>query len=318
MPSGPHSNAPWRTGFLRKPEPYLRYPNLDDVDDPEHERFRAWADLHGLARWSGSSGWYQWERLFVQWAERAGYDVDVAVNADLEQHPEVVDGYRLLVSVGHDEYWSWGMRDTAESFVERGGNIAFLSGQLRLLAGAGSRTTDARWSAYKDDPEATRSTARTSSTWCRRSGARRSSVDRRTSSPASASRAVATSGWATPSPTATGGYTAWRPDHWVFAGTRRALRRPCSGPRTRSWSMRWTGASSPLSLDDGLPVPTGRDGTPDGLHHSGDRTSPALEPSTSCRRATARARAVTWRRPPRRCSVRRRLRPSHGWHTTMR
>ncbi len=144
---------PMARGFLRKPEPYLRYPNLDDVHDPEHERFRAWADLHGLARWSGSSGWYQWERLFVQWAERAGYTIDVAVNADLERHPEVVDGYPMLVSVGHDEYWSWGMRDTAESFVERGGNIAFLSGnsvcwQVRFEDDGHTMLS------YKADPEA--------------------------------------------------------------------------------------------------------------------------------------------------------------------
>ena len=139
-------------GFLRKPEPYLRYPNLDDVDDPEHERFRTWADLHGLARWSASSGWYQWERLFVQWAERAGYDIDVAVNSDLEQHPDVVDGYSMLISVGHDEYWSWGMRDTAESFVERGGNIAFLSGNS--VCWQVSFEDDGRTMvAYKDDPE---------------------------------------------------------------------------------------------------------------------------------------------------------------------
>ncbi len=144
---------PMARGFLRKPEPYLRYPNLDDVHDPEHERFRSWADQHGLARWSGSSGWYQWERLFVQWAERAGYTVDVAVNADLEQRPEIVDDYPLLVSVGHDEYWSWGMRDTAEAFIGRGGNYAFLSGnsvcwQVRY-------EDDGRTMVgYKADPEA--------------------------------------------------------------------------------------------------------------------------------------------------------------------
>ena len=64
----------------------------------------------------------------MQWAERAGYQVDVAVNADLEQRPEIVDGYPLVVSVGHDEYWSWGMRDTAEAYIAGGGNVAFLSG----------------------------------------------------------------------------------------------------------------------------------------------------------------------------------------------
>ena len=40
----------------------------------------------------------------------------------------MLDGCRLLLSVGHDEYWTWGMRDTVEGFVAGGGNVAFLSG----------------------------------------------------------------------------------------------------------------------------------------------------------------------------------------------
>jgi hypothetical protein len=38
-----------------------------------------------------------------------------------------VDGYRLLLSVGHDEYWSGPMRDTVEG-SSPGGNVAFFSG----------------------------------------------------------------------------------------------------------------------------------------------------------------------------------------------
>ena len=46
-------------------------------------------------------------------------------------------GYSLYLSVGHDEYWSAGMRDTVEGFIGRGGHAAFFSGntafwQVRL------------------------------------------------------------------------------------------------------------------------------------------------------------------------------------------
>ena len=34
----------------------------------------------------------------------------------------------MMLSVGHDEYWSWGMRDRADEFVEAGGGWAILSG----------------------------------------------------------------------------------------------------------------------------------------------------------------------------------------------
>ena len=61
---------------------------------------------------------------------------------DLEARPDVLDPYRLYLSVGHDEYWSWEMRDTVEGFVGRGGNAAFFSGntafwQVRMEDDAG-------------------------------------------------------------------------------------------------------------------------------------------------------------------------------------
>ena len=42
--------------------------------------------------------------------------------------PEILDGYRLVLSVGHDEYWSAPMRDSLEAFIAKGGNAAFFSG----------------------------------------------------------------------------------------------------------------------------------------------------------------------------------------------
>ena len=70
----------------------------------------------------------QWELHFVRWAEAAGYRLDFAVNSDLEFHPELLPHYRLVLSVGHDEYWSAPMRDHLEKFIADGGNVAFFSG----------------------------------------------------------------------------------------------------------------------------------------------------------------------------------------------
>ena len=69
-----------------------------------------------------------WERPFVAWAESNGYTLDYAVNSDLEFHPEMLEEYRLVLSVGHDEYWSAPMRDHLEAFIAKGGNVAFFSG----------------------------------------------------------------------------------------------------------------------------------------------------------------------------------------------
>jgi hypothetical protein len=75
-----------------------------------------------------AAGFHNWERVMVQWLEKNGYGVDCATNSDLEFHPELLRKYRLMLSVGHDEYWSWVMRDTVESFISGGGNVCFFSG----------------------------------------------------------------------------------------------------------------------------------------------------------------------------------------------
>lgn len=71
---------------------------------------------------------HRWEIPFVEWAERIGYRLDYAVNSDLERFPELIKPYRVIVSVGHDEYWSGPMRDHIEEFVANGGNLAFFGG----------------------------------------------------------------------------------------------------------------------------------------------------------------------------------------------
>ncbi len=69
-----------------------------------------------------------WELGFVKWAESNGYKLDYAANTDLEFHPDLLQHYHLVLSVGHDEYWSTPMRDHLEGFIANSGNVAFFSG----------------------------------------------------------------------------------------------------------------------------------------------------------------------------------------------
>jgi N,N-dimethylformamidase beta subunit-like, C-terminal len=57
----------------------------------------------------------------------ASPEVDVCTSFDLHGDPSTLDGYHLFVSAGHDEYWSWEMRDRVEGFVASGGNAAFFT-----------------------------------------------------------------------------------------------------------------------------------------------------------------------------------------------
>jgi hypothetical protein len=69
-----------------------------------------------------------WDAPFVAWLEGAGYEVDYCTDLDLHHDPELLDGYALLLSAGHDEYWTDAMRDRTEGFVRDGGNVAFFGG----------------------------------------------------------------------------------------------------------------------------------------------------------------------------------------------
>jgi hypothetical protein len=69
-----------------------------------------------------------WDAPFIAWLERNGYVVDYATDLDLHSDPNLLAPYSLVLSVGHDEYWTKEMRDQAETFIQQGGNFAFFSG----------------------------------------------------------------------------------------------------------------------------------------------------------------------------------------------
>ena len=69
----------------------------------------------------------RYELPFLQWAEKNGFVFDYCSSLDLHRNPQILGDYRLLVSIGHDEYWSFEMRHQVEAFIASGGNVAFLS-----------------------------------------------------------------------------------------------------------------------------------------------------------------------------------------------
>lgn len=69
-----------------------------------------------------------WDGPFLRWLERAGIEVDVCMDLDIHQSAELLAPYTLLVSAGHDEYWSEAQRSNVEAFVANGGNLAIFGG----------------------------------------------------------------------------------------------------------------------------------------------------------------------------------------------
>ncbi len=248
---------PLARGFLSKPAPAVR--KAQAPPDREALGFFTWAEEHGLSPWSGGSGWWTWERPFVAWAEREGFAIDIATSQDLDQHPEVLDGHRLFLSVGHDEYWSWGMRDAVEDFTAGGGNAAFFSGntcwwQVRFDDGA---MVCFKYRADEDPVVGSDAQRLLTGSWSdRRIGRPEPSMTGLSFSRGGYSR------YGAGVPRASGAYTVWRPDHWALEGT--GLRYgDALGLADAIVGYEVDGCD--LTLVDGLPVPTHEDGAPGSL-----------------------------------------------------
>lgn len=70
---------------------------------------------------SPSQTFAHWDTRFIRWMARCGYAADFRTDLDIHAQPSLRQDYRLMVSVGHDEYWSEDTRDAVEDFVAGGG-----------------------------------------------------------------------------------------------------------------------------------------------------------------------------------------------------
>jgi hypothetical protein len=73
---------------------------------------------------------YARELAFLFWMRQNRLPVECCTSIDLHEDESMLSNYKLLISVGHDEYWSKEMRDNVEQFIGNGGNVAFFSGNV--------------------------------------------------------------------------------------------------------------------------------------------------------------------------------------------
>jgi uncharacterized repeat protein (TIGR01451 family) len=108
------------------------------------EAYNAWGgrslyDLPGAARanrvsfdrpyaWTapGNQNPFGWEYPLVAFLEQSGYDVSYQTDLDTDRDPSSLLGHRLVLSIGHDEYWTQAMRDAFEAARDQGVNLAFM------------------------------------------------------------------------------------------------------------------------------------------------------------------------------------------------
>jgi hypothetical protein len=64
----------------------------------------------------------------IHFLEKNGYDVTYTTSVDVDSAPGSLQKHKAFLSVGHDEYWTLGMRDAVEKARNEGLNLAFWGG----------------------------------------------------------------------------------------------------------------------------------------------------------------------------------------------
>ncbi len=203
-------SRPWAKGFVHWPADVPRIPYASPLLTRPRYPHMEFARARGVSKKYASSGWAAFERPFAVWCEGQGICLDYWTQHDLHRDG-VPEGYDRVVIVGHDEYWTWEMRDHLEAWVDRGGQVARFAGnfywQTRLSADLGTQTcwkvgpdpvTGPRRTTYWDAPEVGR--------------------------PAVATMGLTGSmgvyaGWSRCAAHGSGGFAVYRPDHWSLRDT---------------------------------------------------------------------------------------------------
>jgi hypothetical protein len=81
------------------------------------------------ARGAGAGDFFYWEYGMLRFLEREGYDVTYSTNIDTHMH-RPASAHKLLLIAGHDEYWSWEMRNHVKAARDAGMNLAFFAANI--------------------------------------------------------------------------------------------------------------------------------------------------------------------------------------------
>jgi hypothetical protein len=117
---------------------------------------------------AGAADFLGAELPLVSLAERIGLPLAYLTDTDLHRDPDLLDGARALISLGHDEYWSPAMRAQVTRARDSGMNVAFLGANAiyRKIRFAGSRLGPDRVEInYKGDADPVRDPAQVTTQW---------------------------------------------------------------------------------------------------------------------------------------------------------
>jgi hypothetical protein len=253
------NQRPWAKGFVRLPENAPRHDSGEKIKAFEHPRFKAieWALENDFSRHYADSGFAYFDSHFIRFMENNGLQADYITQHDLHADPDLLRHYELLVTSGHDEYWSHEMRDALDAHLERGGKLARFGGnqlwQVRIEANG---TQQICYKTPEEDPLYGKGQNHLVTTsWDT------PVVDR---SVAASFGLTGTAGvyanYGATTPRSAGGFTVYRPEHWVFEGTDLYYGDVLGAHPTSIVSYEADGLD--YTFKNGLPFPTHKDGAP--------------------------------------------------------
>ena len=254
-------HRPWSRGLIRTP---VGAPRLAQPPPPVGAAVGVpaadWAISHGYSVWTVAAGWARYDALTFRWLEANGYEPELLSQWDLDRDPAVLDGYRAVVTTGHDEYWTAAGRAVLDRFITEGGRYARLAGNIvwQVRMEDGLRTQVCHKYAAHADPE------RHSDDIDLRTGAFEGHyIDRPpvTTFGANGLRGVY-SRMGGLSPRGAGGFIVYRPEHWAFAGADIYYADVLGGDIPL---VGYETDGMDYTFRSGLPYPTGADGAPEGL-----------------------------------------------------
>ena len=76
---------------------------------------------------NGAGQFFSYEYPFIRWAEEQGFDITYTTDIDTSTGVNPLTDHKAFISVGHDEYWSMGMRNNVQAAINDGVNVAFFS-----------------------------------------------------------------------------------------------------------------------------------------------------------------------------------------------
>lgn len=257
------TQRPWGRGFVVLPPDAPRV-TLEMMMPPKavpRHPHKEWAYATGHSKKYASAGWANYDSHFFRFAERAGYSVDLVSQHELHFSPEILSDYDCVAFVGHDEYWTWEMRDAVEAYVDQGGRVARFAGnfcwQTRLQEEGRQQVCYKERARTEDPVYKTDQSNRTATLWDTPEVGR---PETRTFGLTSTRGIYA--GWLGCAPRGARGFPIYRPEHWAFADTG-LFYGDVLGAESHIFGYEVDGLD--YEIRDGLPYPTSTSGAPKGL-----------------------------------------------------